>query len=81
MGPRGVDFNLQGLRDTTEGSSWAIPAIDLAFVQIDCTPRGLKEEIKRGEDISSYLGGGNAKKNGVISKEGVVDRRDSISEA
>ena len=80
MGPQGIDFNLQGLRDTAEGSNWAIPAIDLTFAQIDCTSRGLKEEIKRGEDISGYLGGGNAKKNGVVSKEGVVDRRDSISE-
>ena len=60
MGPRGVDFNLQGLRDTAEGSSWAIPAIDLAFVQIDCTSGGLEEEVKRGEDISGYLGGGDA---------------------
>ena len=80
MGPRGVDFDLQGLRDTAESSSWAIPAIDLTFVQIDCTPRGLKEEIKRGEDISGYLGGSNAKKNGVVCKEGMVNRRDSISE-
>ena len=80
MGPQGIDFNLQGLRDMAEGSSWAIPAIDLAFVQIDCTSRGLEEEVKRGEDISGYLGGSNAKKDGVVYKEGMFNRRDSISE-
>ena len=68
MGPCGDFFYLQKLGDVTEDWGWTVPPIDLAFIQIHSTSRGLKEEFKRDEEVPGYLGGGDSQKDSVICK-------------
>ena len=73
MSPVGVDFDLEDLRDVAEGCWRTVPSIDLALVQVYCTTRGLEKDVQGPEKVPSNVGGGYAKKDGVIRKKGMID--------
>ena len=59
---------MQKLRDAIESGGWAIPPIDLAFIQVYRASRGLKKEFKRTEKVSGDLDGGDSKEDSVTGK-------------
>ena len=73
VSPVVIDTNMKDLKYVSKRNHIDVLAIKLTLIQVCCTSRGSKKEVKGLKKISSDLGGGTAQEDSVISEQSMVN--------